>query len=185
MRWWLLQKGEWAGATDIASTTFNPFISEESGDFGWNLWFADGCRCLTTTSKSIPATGFIARVSGSLLACTLGRLTTISELVPNEKIELGRRSRVSGRKNCGGGSRLTRHSLLDKKVIKTPTLFVQATYDGVLKPEMSKNMDAMLPNLTRAEVAASHWALTQKPDEVNAILQKWLESQGFGPRSLL
>ncbi|KAF2735951.1 alpha/beta-hydrolase [Polyplosphaeria fusca] len=71
-------------------------------------------------------------------------------------------------------------ALLDKKVISTPSLFVQATYDSVLKPEMSRNMEALLPNLTRDEVAATHWALTQKPAEVNAIVRRWLESQGFG-----
>ncbi|ORY15149.1 Alpha/Beta hydrolase protein [Clohesyomyces aquaticus] len=76
-------------------------------------------------------------------------------------------------------------ALLDRKTISIPTLFVQATYDSVLKPELSRNMDTYLPNLTRGEVAATHWALTQKPDEVNAIIRKWLEGQGFGTRSSL
>ncbi|KAF2277774.1 alpha/beta-hydrolase [Westerdykella ornata] len=76
-------------------------------------------------------------------------------------------------------------ALLDKKVIKIPVLFIQATYDNVLKPEMAKNMDALLPNLTRGEVPATHWALTQKPDETNAIIKKWLVNQGFGTRSSL
>lgn len=71
-------------------------------------------------------------------------------------------------------------SLLDKKVIKQPVLFIQATYDSVLKPEMSKSMDALIPNLTRGEVAATHWALTQKPDQVNQIIRQWLEGQGLG-----
>jgi soluble epoxide hydrolase/lipid-phosphate phosphatase len=70
--------------------------------------------------------------------------------------------------------------LLDKKTITIPTLFIQGAYDDVLKPEMSKNMEAFLPNLTRGEVLATHWALTQKPVEVNAIIKKWLEDQGFG-----
>ncbi|KAL5117634.1 hypothetical protein ACEQ8H_004527 [Pleosporales sp. CAS-2024a] len=70
-------------------------------------------------------------------------------------------------------------ALLDKKVIKQPVLFIQATYDSVLKPDMSKSMDALIPNLTRADVAASHWALTQKPDEVNQILRQWLQGQGL------
>jgi soluble epoxide hydrolase/lipid-phosphate phosphatase len=74
---------------------------------------------------------------------------------------------------------LTFNSLLDKKTLTIPTLFVQATYDSVLKPEMSKSMEAFLPNLTRGEVAATHWALTQKPDEVNSIIKKWLEDQGL------
>ncbi|KAF1917263.1 Alpha/Beta hydrolase protein [Ampelomyces quisqualis] len=70
-------------------------------------------------------------------------------------------------------------ALLDKTVIKQPVLFIQATYDSVLKPEMSKSMDALIPNLTRGEVAATHWALTQKPEEVNQIVKQWLEGQGL------
>ncbi|KAH8719276.1 Alpha/Beta hydrolase protein [Phaeosphaeriaceae sp. PMI808] len=69
--------------------------------------------------------------------------------------------------------------LLDKKVIQQPVLFIQATFDSVLKPEMSKNMEAFVPNLTRGEVAATHWALTQKPDEVNTIVKDWLEKLGL------
>jgi pimeloyl-ACP methyl ester carboxylesterase len=71
-------------------------------------------------------------------------------------------------------------ALLDKKVIKQPVLFIQATYDSVLKPEMSKSMDSLIPNLTRGEVAATHWALTQKPEEVNQIVRQWLDGQGLG-----
>jgi len=55
----------------------------------------------------------------------------------------------------------------------------------VLKPEMSKNMEQFLPKLTRAEVPATHWALMQKPAEVNAIIVQWLEGQGFGTKSSL
>ncbi|KAF2678198.1 alpha/beta-hydrolase [Lentithecium fluviatile CBS 122367] len=76
-------------------------------------------------------------------------------------------------------------ALLDKKTITVPTLFVQATFDSVLKPEMSKNMEQFLPNLSRAEVAATHWALMQKPEEVNAIISNWLHGQGFGMKSSL
>lgn len=70
-------------------------------------------------------------------------------------------------------------ALHDKKVIKQPALFIQATYDSVLKPEMSKSMDALIPHLTRGEVPATHWALTQKPEECNKIIRQWLEAQGL------
>ncbi|KAF1965577.1 alpha/beta-hydrolase [Bimuria novae-zelandiae CBS 107.79] len=76
-------------------------------------------------------------------------------------------------------------ALLDKKTISIPTLFIQANYDNVLKPEMSKGMEKYFPKLTRGEVKASHWALTQKPEEVNAIIAKWLDKQGLGIRSSL
>jgi pimeloyl-ACP methyl ester carboxylesterase len=70
-------------------------------------------------------------------------------------------------------------TLLDKKTIQQPVLFIQATYDSVLKPEMSKSMDSLIPRLTRGEVAATHWALTQKPADVNLIIRQWLEKEGL------
>ncbi|KAL1655739.1 hypothetical protein SLS61_001763 [Didymella pomorum] len=70
-------------------------------------------------------------------------------------------------------------ALLTKKIIHQPVLFIQATYDSVLKPEMSKSMDKLIPNLTRGEVKATHWALTQKPEEVNDLIRRWLEKEGL------
>jgi soluble epoxide hydrolase/lipid-phosphate phosphatase len=64
-----------------------------------------------------------------------------------------------------------------------PTLFVQASLDIVLKPEMAKNMEAFVPQLTRGEVKAGHWAMVQTPVEVNTIIGEWLEGQGIGKRS--
>jgi soluble epoxide hydrolase/lipid-phosphate phosphatase len=69
--------------------------------------------------------------------------------------------------------------LLDRKTIEQPVLFIQATFDSVLKPEMSKNMESLIPNLTRGEVEATHWALTQKPEAVNKTIAQWLEGQGL------
>lgn len=91
----------------------------------------------------------------------------------------------------GGGSfprytgKLTARRLLDRKTITIPTLFIQAEQDSVLKPEMSKNMEQFLPRLTRAEVAASHWALTQTPEDVNAIVAKWLDVHVLQSKSSL
>lgn len=69
--------------------------------------------------------------------------------------------------------------LIGKEKITQPVLFIQATHDSVLKPGMSKGMDGFIPNLTRAEVNAAHFALTQKPVEVNNIIQNWLVAQGL------
>lgn len=55
-----------------------------------------------------------------------------------------------------------------------PTLFIGATRDSVLKPEMAAGMPAMIPQLTMREVDATHWALMEKPDEVNALLKEWI-----------
>ena len=76
-------------------------------------------------------------------------------------------------------------SLLSRKKIEVPLLFIQATNDNVLRPEMSRGMEKFIPNLTRGEVNASHWALTQKPDQVNAIIASWLGKQSLGNRSSL
>ncbi|KAG9189736.1 soluble epoxide hydrolase / lipid-phosphate phosphatase [Alternaria panax] len=70
-------------------------------------------------------------------------------------------------------------ALLSKKQITQPVLFIQAMHDGILKPEMSKSMEKFIPKLTRGEVQAAHWALTQKPEEVNAIIRQWFEGQGL------
>ncbi|CAN9314431.1 unnamed protein product [Alternaria alternata] len=70
-------------------------------------------------------------------------------------------------------------ALLSRKQITQPVLFIQATHDGVLKPEMSKSMENFIPKLTRGEVKAAHWALTQKPEECNTIIRQWFEGQGL------
>ncbi|KAF2498045.1 epoxide hydrolase [Lophium mytilinum] len=73
----------------------------------------------------------------------------------------------------------------ERSYIKIPTLFIAGKFDSVLLPSMSKGMEAYLPNLTRGEVDATHWAPTQKPDEVNAIIGNWLNQVGFGKKSSL
>ncbi|KAF1925722.1 alpha/beta-hydrolase [Didymella exigua CBS 183.55] len=70
-------------------------------------------------------------------------------------------------------------ALLDETTITQPVLFIQAAHDSVLKPEMSRGMEKLIPKLTRAEVDASHWALTQKPEEVNTLIRQWLEKEGL------
>ena len=69
--------------------------------------------------------------------------------------------------------------LLDKKIITQPVLFIQATQDTVLTPELSKGMENFIPKLTRGEVATSHWAMIQKPNEVNEIIRQWFAAQGL------
>ncbi|KAF7545636.1 hypothetical protein G7Z17_g9023 [Cylindrodendrum hubeiense] len=54
-----------------------------------------------------------------------------------------------------------------------PALFITATDDVALPPSMSKGMDKHFDNLTRGEVKATHWALTQASEGVNAQVAKW------------
>ncbi|KAL8901113.1 MAG: hypothetical protein Q9207_005365 [Kuettlingeria erythrocarpa] len=65
---------------------------------------------------------------------------------------------------------------LKKRTIEIPVLFIAATKDEALPPTMSKAMDEYISNLTRKSVDTRHWALWEKPDEVNQIIRAWLES---------
>lgn len=69
--------------------------------------------------------------------------------------------------------------------IQQPTLFIQALYDNILKPGMSAGMEKSIPNLTRGEVKASHWALWHTPKETNEIIKNWVEGVVFGGKSKL
>jgi len=74
---------------------------------------------------------------------------------------------------------------LSKLTIDIPTLFVQATKDTVLKPEMSASMGKFLPNLTRREVVAQHWVLWEQSEAANQILREWFSKCVFGRESKL
>ncbi len=63
--------------------------------------------------------------------------------------------------------------------VKQEVLFVLATKDQALKPHMAAKMGERIPKLTRREVKAGHWALWEKPEEVNGILKEWFEGVVF------
>lgn len=58
-----------------------------------------------------------------------------------------------------------------------PMLFISASQDGALPPTLSGGMEKHFRSLTRGEVDASHWALWQKPAEVNRFIKEFLEGQ--------
>jgi soluble epoxide hydrolase / lipid-phosphate phosphatase len=74
---------------------------------------------------------------------------------------------------------------LETATIDVPTLMITATKDIILTPALSRNMEKYLPRLSRGEVQANHWALTQKGDEVNKIVKEWLEREVLELRSSL
>ncbi len=74
---------------------------------------------------------------------------------------------------------------LKKTTVDVPTLFIAAERDNVLRPAMSHGMEKNLPRLTRGSVSASHWAMIQKPDEVNRIVKRWLDTAVFVGKSSL
>lgn len=80
---------------------------------------------------------------------------------------------------------MLKQNRLEKITIDIPVLFICATKDEALPPAMSANMEQHLPDLTRKEVTASHWALWEKPDEVNGFIKEWLEGVAFSGKSTL
>ncbi|SLM37633.1 epoxide hydrolase [Lasallia pustulata] len=74
---------------------------------------------------------------------------------------------------------------LKKTIIDIPVLFIFATKDAVLPRAMSAGMEQYMPDLTRKEVTASHWALWEKPEEVNGLIQEWLEGVALSGKSTL
>ena len=58
-----------------------------------------------------------------------------------------------------------------------PVLLVAGSKDAALPPKLSEGMEKWFRSLTRGEVNASHWALWEKPDEVNRFIAEWLEGK--------
>jgi len=58
--------------------------------------------------------------------------------------------------------------------IRIPTLMVIAKRDVALRPELAGKMKDFIDELKMVEVDASHWALWERPTEVNAYLTEWL-----------
>ena len=63
-------------------------------------------------------------------------------------------------------------------MIKVPVLFISASRDLALPPELSANMESLCPQMRRESVEASHWALIEQPKEVNRLIGTWLEDAG-------
>ncbi|MCJ1465637.1 hypothetical protein MMC07_004256 [Pseudocyphellaria aurata] len=74
---------------------------------------------------------------------------------------------------------------LDNNIIDIPVLFIQATKDAALPPAMSNGMEKFVPHLTRKSVEAQHWALWERPTDVNRHIKTWLEEVSQRDRSLL
>ncbi|KAK2591390.1 hypothetical protein QQS21_010915 [Conoideocrella luteorostrata] len=60
------------------------------------------------------------------------------------------------------------------KQVEMPALFIAATKDAALPPAMSMGMEKNFKDLTRGEVEASHWALTEASADVNKQIGEWL-----------
>lgn len=58
-----------------------------------------------------------------------------------------------------------------------PFLFITATKDAALPPSLGAGMERSFRSLTRGQVDAGHWALWERPQEVNRYIEEFL----FGP----
>ncbi|KAJ4355903.1 uncharacterized protein N0V89_003928 [Didymosphaeria variabile] len=57
---------------------------------------------------------------------------------------------------------------------RTPHLFIPATNDSFMPPELYTNMGQYFESETVEPVEAGHWAMWEKPDQVNEILRRWI-----------
>ncbi|KAL5360116.1 epoxide hydrolase [Aspergillus floccosus] len=74
--------------------------------------------------------------------------------------------------------------ILDRR-ITAPVLFIQALRDAALPPHLGKGMMKSIPHLAFKQVDTAHWALWERPKEVNEIISWWLEEVVFkDPRDL-
>ncbi|KAE8352797.1 alpha/beta hydrolase [Aspergillus coremiiformis] len=120
------------------------------------------------------------------LAPKLGRTKLLSEEELQYYVEEYSRNGLQGPCNY---YRLRQQSFTDEQVllaqgngaisIKCPVLYIHALADLVVNLEMAKVMVPFVPNLTLKEVETGHWALWQKPAEVNAFVTEWLQQQGL------
>lgn len=59
--------------------------------------------------------------------------------------------------------------------LNMPVLFIATNLDPVLRPEMSKGMEAVIPKLMRKSVNTGHWGLIEADEEVNAYMAEFLQ----------
>jgi soluble epoxide hydrolase/lipid-phosphate phosphatase len=59
--------------------------------------------------------------------------------------------------------------------VKCPAMMIIATRDEYLVPSMAKNVKKHVPQCHFETIDATHWAMIEKPNEINAMLLKWLQ----------
>ncbi|KAG0037305.1 hypothetical protein BGZ82_002776 [Podila clonocystis] len=60
-------------------------------------------------------------------------------------------------------------------IIEAPSAIIVALRDPYLKPYQSEKMHKFVPSLKRVMIDAEHFVLTEKPDEINALIKELLE----------
>jgi pimeloyl-ACP methyl ester carboxylesterase len=62
-----------------------------------------------------------------------------------------------------------------RKTIDLPSWIISATDDPYLRPERAVKMKDFIPQLKSTTIEAGHFVMTEKPDEINALLKNALE----------
>lgn len=72
---------------------------------------------------------------------------------------------------------------LDDGKLSVPVLFIGAEYDQVADIHVASGHVAMresCTDLTEATIPAGHWLQLERADEVNVLIESWLDSKGLG-----
>jgi pimeloyl-ACP methyl ester carboxylesterase len=71
-----------------------------------------------------------------------------------------------------------RHPEIGTRKIDVPCLMVTAEWDPVLSPAMAADMDTRCSDLHTVMIeGCGHWTMQEKPEELNAIMVRWLEDR--------
>lgn len=63
---------------------------------------------------------------------------------------------------------------MDTLKFDMPALYIGGSKDSALPPSLANGMEKWFRSLTKGEVDASHWALWEKPAEVNQYIKEFL-----------
>ena len=66
---------------------------------------------------------------------------------------------------------------VNRGVLEMPVLFIQAKYDttsDTVNSQLADPMKKLCRNLTYTSIDTGHWVLTEKPEETNAAIARWL-----------
>lgn len=63
--------------------------------------------------------------------------------------------------------------------IRIPMLFIETEKDAVVTKQMVELSKRAIDNLTLRSIKVGHWAMLEKPDEVNGFLKEWFQGVVF------
>lgn len=72
-----------------------------------------------------------------------------------------------------------KYLLAERAKVSVPVLYLYGDQDVVLlgKDILSSAKEGLLPDLTMHEIESGHWIPYHRPEEVNRLMQEWLEKK--------